>query len=656
MTNNILNIKTNNQSIEIDLNLIFSTFSSTTVRMIDDPKFKRCQITDENHEVSILIDSFENSDIQCLFIRVNNKNYSKIKLFVNGRYRYEACAAGGWLAIPENLDDIYYWVPAEPMLRSVDGDGHILVEKKATILSFGTNNDQAEISFENNPECSLDSVFWKIPADEKDIINSLQVLSTLETQPFFLWGSHTPYAKPADIFTHLIYGNIYENRYAWPHRWKICSENDAHALYVTLAGLELATGNKLYSMLKDQIIMSVISRQSEDGGWYHGEWTHDMEAHYRLNASAIHTLLHRLEENDNSTVKTALEKAIHFIATKKDDTKIGVWFLHDELELNEKSMDKGPFAWLPSNAFGKSTPNMMVLNTHLDITIALEHYQRVTGDNHYTDLIKSARNATRVVLNNRPAELLYKALFYAINLTVLPTKDAAALPLPARILKRIAWKYITPNLHKVKTRYPRLVMPGGYIDRAINLQGWAFHYMTINTMDLIRYKQHFPDENLEEVLKSALNFTQNSGVRKRWQELRYEKYALGFWAEALYQLCHVSKAVTHRTWLAGAVLDLEDSKMGIPPSLLGCNAETIPVAQQSPCPMLTEKRIRVINLGSLEYSELLLVNSTYETVLLAHPNDTDKLKNLAWKDNNGSPIRGEEIKISPRSWILGTAK
>ena len=66
----------------------------------------------------------------------------------------------------------------------------------------------------------------------------------------------------------------------------------------------------------------------------------------------------------------------------------------------------------------------MVLNTHLDTNIAMERYRRVSGDTRHDELILSARASTRAVLDLRPAEWLYRLLYWAIGLTFLPTDQA----------------------------------------------------------------------------------------------------------------------------------------------------------------------------------------------------------------------------------------
>jgi hypothetical protein len=378
-----------------------------------------------------------------------------------------------------------------------------------------------------------------------------------------------------------------------------------------------------------------------------------MEAHFRLNASAMHLYLDALEERDDPVVREALARGIRFLARQRDRLAAGTWFLHDELELSEAGMDRAPFRWIKSRAFGKSPSNMLVLNTHIDTTIAIDRYREASGDDALAQEVLSARAAARFILALRPMEWLYRLLFALIRPTLLPSDRARALPLPVRAMKRLASKYLIPNLHRVKTRFPRLVMPGGYVDRAVPLATWAFHYLPINIMDLVRYRRRFPDDDLGTIVEDAVRFTLTSGVLDRWQELAYEKYALGFWAESLYQLCMLSPRVELREWLAGAVLRLEDLDMGPPPSVLGSNCEVVPRAHQLPTPFPEDARLRVVNLAGGGRPEYLLVNTASVAVSATWSGRCMPPPSLSWSGPAGTVLEGAEPVVPPRSWILG---
>lgn len=593
-------------------------------------------------------DSFE--DANCIFLRAD----AVPRLRLNGNYALQRCAGGGWLLRSRDSAAPSYWLPAPATLRRVSAQGHILEERTAEWGDFALDSGGVEIAFAAIPEgWTLDAVIWKL--DDTALIDELQVLAPVETQGYFLLGSHTRYTLPADLYRHLIHGWVYEDRYAWPHKRRICSENDAHALHLIFSGLERATGKRIYGLLKTQLLLSVLSRQSEDGGFRHGEWTDGMESHYRLHCSAMHLLMDSLAEREDPAVRAALEKAASFIARQTDRTDLGQWFLHDELEHRADTMDKSPFNWIPSKIFGKSESNMLVLNTHLDASIALDRYRQLTGDNQYADLVASACGAAKKVLALRPAEWLYRILFRLIGLALLPTAIAERLPLPTRALKRITWQYLIPKLPAIKTRWPRLVMPGGYVDREVSLMVWAYDYHSVNVMDLLRFLRRFPDEALWEVAESALRYGQESGVREKWLEHSGHRYALGFWAEALYHACLLRSDQRYRIWLADTLLMVDDRSIGAPPSILGANAEAIPDGQQARCPSPLDKRLRLVNLSLGDHFEILVVNPAKEPIALSLDAGWDVPLTWSQAAQPGSASAKEAIVVPARGWVTGIA-
>lgn len=531
----------------------------------------------ESDGFSLILDNFDRA--ACLFLRASVLAEARFRLA--GRFRLVRYDSGGWLLENRIEGQPAYWLPTQATLRRLDNQGHILEERGAEWAAFDLNTIGLEIVVVSFPaDWVLDAVIWRL--DDPVLVTELKTLAGLETQGYFLLGSHTRYDRPADLYRHLVFGWVYEDRYAWPHKRRICSENDAHALHLIFTGLARVTGKHIYSLLKTQLLLSVLDRQSEDGAFRHGEWTNGMESHSRLHCSAMHLMMDVLAEQNDPVVKAALARAAHFISDKRDETVLGSWFLHDELELSEAGMKRSPFRWLPSRALGKAPQNMLVLNTHLDAMIALDRYRAVTGDAQYALQVESGLRAVRSVLALRPANWLYRLVFSSINLTLLPTEQARCLPIWQRAWKRIGWQVFIPHLYQLKDHFPRLVMPGGYIDRHLGLANWSFHYLTVNIMDLVRARRRFGGHGLDDVLHKAAYFAQTSGIRGRWKELNYGRYALGFWAEALWHLCQEFPNHTeYRTWYSEACTDLETLYMGLPPSHLGGNAEAMIKSHQT---------------------------------------------------------------------------
>lgn len=565
-------------------------------------------------------------------------------------YRMAVAPGGGHVLSSAAAGAPSYWAPYWPRVAELDALGRLLTLGSLPIEHFEAQGDALTLSVTARGG-RIEWTLWQLPA-----AMGWHAAGTLERARWFMLGSHTVVAGRADVYQHLVSGTVFENRKAWPNDWRVFSENDGHALHLTLQGLARASGDGMLHALRRQVLEAVLARQSDDGGYRHGEWTQLMESHYRLHCSAMHLMMDALDEAPEPRVEQALRRAAAYLARQSVPLSFGHWLLHDELEHSLEAIRQSPLRWVPSRAFGKAESNMLVLNSHLDGMVALARYAEITGDAQYAPLLQSAHQATRAVLSLRPAEWLYKPLFALIGWTFLPVDRAMALPVWQRALKRLTWQRLIPLLPKIKARYPRFVMPGGYIDRDLSQLHWALDYHAINLMDLVRYLRRFDDALVRQVLLASLDFTHASGLVQRWMELGYRSYAVGFWVEALCHACQLLPAeARYRQWLAEAVLLLEDAGMGLPPSVLGANGEAVPAHQQLPCPEPVAAALRIVNLGTRIAPELLVVNTGKAALALqwARPPQVP----LAWHDAGGRPLRpgSAAAQVPARGWLWGRA-
>jgi hypothetical protein len=622
--------------------------------LINSPTFTRTQ-SELTDGVTVRTDRFGASRAVCGFLRVSGSATERVAIVLNGGYQTDVCPAGGWLLSPGEPGLDSYWIPQTPHARRMDRDGHILSHRPAQVRSVRLSSKSMALEFDIPTEHVLDMAFWSLPADESELVSSLTAPSVLERQRYFLWSSHTAYERPADLYLHLVHGHVYENHEVWPRYWRVCSELDAYALYVILSGLLKATDKRLYSLLRSQVVFSVVARQAEDGSWRHGEWTDQMESHYRLVNGAVLLLAAYVEEERHPLVLAALERAAAFLAGRVHQLEVGNWFVHDSLEGSAEDIRRYPFPWASSTALGKSPTNMLILNTHLDTIVALDRYETATGDDRYSDLLASARHAAHAVLTMRPAEALYRTIFRILDLTLLPKNEAARLALPMRALKRLGWKYLAPRLHHVKTAFPRLAMPNGFIDRSLCQKGFSTRYQSVHVWDLARFLQRFPDDDLMAILDRALDYTYRGPIRAHWKEAPERQDALGFWVEALYRLCMANPDPKLRHWLAEAVIDAEEVGLGLPPSLLGANPETLAGSDKLPaCPSPDDPRLRVVNLGRGPRGELLVVNPTSVRLRLSW--ERAPVHKFRWPTPDGGLIEatGSDSFVPARGWVYGT--
>jgi len=626
---------------------------SSIFKSVDSPKsikiMKAERITHSFNGGQLVIDQFDKG--KCAFIRLTD--VGNVEFLIDIPYTFQEIESGGYLGTPANKTQPVLWFPVLPTTRVINTDKAILNEALAHIcgVSWGKNN--LSLRIRNSIISVSDGIVWQFDGVLTD--NEVSALLPIETQGYFLQGSHDCINKPAELYRHLIHGAVYDLRYSWPHNKKCFSENEAHALYTIFSGLEKQTGKTIYRYFQLQLVLSLIERQAEDGGWYHGMWTDSTECHYRLHTSGVHLLMDEFQRTSCPQVKLSLEKAVSFLSKTTDTLNCGTWFLHDSLELSEHAMNSGPFKWIENKTLGKSISNMLVLNTHLDTSIAINRYGRITGDVQYQNLVVSALNSTRTVLGLKTADWLYKPLFWAIGLTMLPTEKASKLPFPIRAVKRFAWQTLIKILPDIKSRFPRLVMPNGYIDRELSLRTWAIDYQNINLMDLARHAYAFPNSFDETILDKAMEFTQTSGLIKRYRELSPDKqYSVGFWSEALYYRCLSKPDIKYRQWLAEAMLECHDLNFGLSPSLLGTNGEALPFDQQVSMPLVDNPELIMANLAVGVNKEFLLVNTSANPITVSWISTLDP--ELKWYDSKGTCLSKNSLVVNNRDWIIGTHK
>ncbi len=619
----------------------------------------------------ILIDEFpgEEETPSCAFLRLLPGEARPVRFSATGNFELLASPSGGWLLVANDDTACSYWIPQPPTLRTTDSNDRILSEEMASVTGMQASPDRFSTVLEVPRGTHLDWIVWRLPPGPAGVVEELRQPLALERQPTFTWSSQANCSSPADVYRYLVHGLFYENAYAWPRKWKFSCELDAFELYVRLNSLETATGKQIYGLLKKQVLYSVIYRQSEDGGWYHGEWTDLKECHYRFHCGALLMLENALDEWPGEPLITeSLRKGAAFVASRTDETDLGTWFLHDSLEEKPELMDeipkmfsralpnqKGRGAWKPSTFLGKSPTNKMILNTHVDTTIALDRYREATGDGQYDELVTSARNAAQKLLMRRPAEPLYKLVYGLVGLTLLPVSQAQSLPLPVRAAKRLTWKYLTPRLYHLKWKYPRIVMPGGFIDRHLSPLHFDAKYHAVNVMDLVRLWRRFPEQDLGEVIEGGIRFVmgKDRSILRWWSEDKPRNFAIAVFGEALYHLCMLKDDQNYRSLLAQVLLAIDEIGLGMPPSLWGGNAEIVPRHLQVPCPIPDNPRLRIANLSRADDRELLVVNPAREEQELRWEREPDFTP--SWITPKGEALQqaGGRILVPPGGWLLG---
>jgi hypothetical protein len=231
--------------------------------------------------------------------------------------------------------------------------------------------------------------------------------------------------------------------------------------------------------------------------------------------------------------------------------------------------------------------------------------------------------------------------------------EAEQLPLPVRAVKRLTWKYLTPQLHRIKRIFPRLVMPGGFIERHLSMPHFDINYHPVNIMDLTRLWLCFPAEDLDEILAEAVGAVSDSSILKYWAESKPRHFSLVVWVEALYHLCTLREDASYRRLLAEGLINILDTGLGLPPSLIGADPEAVKIADRIPCPSPADRHLRVANLSCNGRSEILVINSTEIARELTW--EAGAKLALSWVNPDGEPVPAgnSSLCIPSRKWIWG---
>jgi len=611
-------------------------------------RFHRSLYESQEQNLEILADDFGNNTL-CEFIRTGIRGEEYFRLSVPGEYDLLMTKGTGWFLRGRLSDTSHYWLPLQPVARTYDRLGRIVSEAVLPVVKIDRAGDESYALFSIPAGYSqIETVVWTFPQNS-GLLDELHILSGWELQSMFLWGSHTEYSGPCDLYNHIIHGVLYENRWSAPkYRWKAFAEVDALSLFIALDSMNKTTGKKMYEYMKTQIVFSVMFHQDGDGAWRQGLLTDIPEEHYRYQCSAIHMLSADYEQTGDMVVLSALRNAVEYMKVQCESLTVGRWYLHDSLEKSIGNGQRGPASFYVSNILGKSDSNMLVLNTHLDAILALHRFEEVTGEGALDNEIMSGVDAALAVLGLSSADIIYRFLFSFIELTFYPVRAAREFFYPVRIMRRLARIIFIPLLPVIKKFFPRFVMPSGYIDRDLAVNHFCYVYHSINTMDLLRFQRRFRKKILDDVIDKAIDLAQRVRLPEQWVESRDTEYAAGFWAEAMYLEC-LRNRNRDRAVLAQAVVALLDSGQGLPPSLLGYNSEYVPLKEQIPHVCFQNNSVRVVNLSSHECPEFLFVNGTdnrQEIVVPLHVGNYD-----VYDNENNSIESGGVLSVPPRSWV-----
>ena len=416
------------------------------------------------------------------------------------------------------------WLPCSPKALRFDEHGRIEIGSQSTASFQCQLHPQIQLLVERPTHPDEAVVFPCAVMEDSDgqFFDDLRILTEVEQR--YYRKSNWFYARqPTDLWKYLINGSVYDPRAHESIGRCFKCQQCAYSWYSYLDYLYRETGKNIYAVLRDEVAYSVLLDMSDDGEWGHGFWSDDIETHARFHLDGIHLLLSQYEKTQDSLWREAAERGMTFIlehlSESLDDESL--WFLHDTIEHTKPHQFR-------SKLFGKSPGNSLCINTHIQALTVLHRLRDAVPDNEiYRSAFDRGMQALHRVLEHQPASWLYRVLVF------LALKAKIQKP-PKSLLKKVGirfWQYVVRKFFWfVRTLFPRIVYPNGFVERDLTFSWASDRYHIINIKDLLTLYQQEPVAWLPPYIENGVAFARQLDLA---QALGRSPYYIE-WMDILY--------------------------------------------------------------------------------------------------------------------------
>jgi hypothetical protein len=455
---------------------------------------------------SQLVDTHLKDGIRIHYLRVSSEDaQKKMKIFDAGTVSQtlESSEFGILLRVNRERQQYTIWLPVVPQGFSFDKHQRIAMPCKSHLSYQWEINPHVQLNLlEPGQIGDIVSVPYVVLEDPYgQFYNELKSLNDVErrlyrkTDWFFA-------NTPSDLWNYLINGSIYDPRshkgIDKRHKCQQC----AYAWWSYFGFLHKESGKKVYSIMQDEIAYSVLLDMSEEGEWGHGCWSDDIETHARFHLDGIHLLISQFKKTGESIWLEAAELGMTFVfehlMEQLEDGSL--WFLHDTLE----SENNYVFSHFKSTLFGKTPGNCLCINTHVQALTVLYRLRLLIPEKKiYSEMFENGVRALRKVLDYQPGEAIYRLLTFMLTKKqtrkkAQSIKDKFRNKIDSFILTSINWT--------VRRKFPRLVFPGGFINRDLTVSSFSDVYHLINLKDLLTLYQQAPFPWLRSYIIDGIAF------------------------------------------------------------------------------------------------------------------------------------------------------
>lgn len=477
--------------------------------LFEDDYFSRHKISlkpDHLIDMDITVDCIDGLGVECLYISLDSQQDRRIK-FVFTDAQIVSHPQGR--LITDKKQSRLFWIPIRPALREYDDHGRMVtnVESAFEIIPQSSGFRLAAMC---KAGVKLEFVMLLFRERIESFSKELTDLAPVETK-HVVRDTWLRYEGVSNVWDYLINGMIFSTRHIPAGKaWN--SQNLAYGLYYYLDFLLKRTGKQIYLICRDLVAYSVMLSLPDDSRWRHGIWTDLMETHMVHQATGIHVLLSFYEDTGNKLFLQKSRAAVDYLISCVDELDDGkVWFLHDSLEENPEDVRLYYKNLIPSTAFGKSPSNTLCLNTHISTLTVLHRINELAPDERCGEAFESGLGTLCRLLGQRPASCLYGLVYRFRGVgtrLVLRTNSK----LMRKIQKRYDDALKKSILPRLKKKFPRFVMPNGYIERDLCFAPLSDFYHMVNLKELLILYGQNPCDWLAGILEKSVPDTVKSGL------------------------------------------------------------------------------------------------------------------------------------------------
>ncbi|MCE5184846.1 MAG: hypothetical protein LLF76_01830 [Planctomycetaceae bacterium] len=397
---------------------------------------------------------------------------------------------------------ILLWLP--PVFKSVLNDNGRIKHIQERPYSAYMREDVCFLSIPLDSAGALTISFCMFFANAEDYYRQIADAAAIEKRQVTR-ARWFYYSGCRDFWKYLLNGRFYNPRPDFPFESQLL----ANILYFYFHYLNSQTKKSLYAYLRDYTAYLTLLSLPADGRWRHGIWQAD-DSHYIHWTAGANVLMdfYRLSGRKIFLEKSRqiLDLSIQHADSCVDHTR---WFLHDSLEMPERCGTVPYDKTIQSRLLGKALTNTLALNTHIATLLSLKQLHNLTGDSQYKTAYLQGLEMVERLLQQQPANPLYSIVYGFRDLLTRLCVGRKKIRCKTIIYHydEILKRYILPAL---KRKYPRLVMPNGFIERDLTFSFYNQFYHLLNMEQLLMLYKVEPSEWLRRILVKAVQYTVRS--------------------------------------------------------------------------------------------------------------------------------------------------